>query len=81
MLCKLSDNYTQVLAKKLPTGEQLTSLVDVLMEGLTDAQSLCSNGACVVLNGIAKLRGAELEHKVCTPLGILKLPIIKLLGT
>ena len=58
-----------MLAKKFPTGEQLNSLVDVLMEGLTDVQSLCSNGACVVLNGIAKLRGAELEQKVCTPRG------------
>lgn len=56
--------YYQVLAKKFPTGDELTILVDILMEGLTDTQSLCSNGACVVLNGIAKLRGAELQLKV-----------------
>lgn len=53
-----------MIAKKFPTGAQLTSLVDVLIEGLADSQALCSNGACVVLNGVVKLRGAEFSHQV-----------------
>lgn len=56
--------YVQVLAKIFPSGEQLTELITTLMDGLMDTQPMSSNGACVVLNGITKLRGAELQSQV-----------------
>ena len=56
--------YLQVLAKKVPANEQFTTLVDVLVEGLSDSQTMCSNGACVVLNSLVKQRGAELNAQV-----------------
>lgn len=56
----------QVLARKVPPGDQLIELVNVVMDGLTDSQPMGSNGACVVLNGITKLRGDELGSQACT---------------
>lgn len=53
----------QVIAKKT-TKEQLYPLVECLLAGLTDAQSHSSSGACVVLNGLIKLRGSEVYVKV-----------------
>ena len=55
----------QVISKKLP-ADQLKSFVDLVQEGLVDPQSHSSSGACVVLNGVMKTRGAELLKEVIT---------------
>ena len=53
-----------MLAKKVPNTDQFITLIKVLVEGLSDTQTLCSNGACVVLNSLVKQRGAELDTQV-----------------
>ena len=53
----------QVISKKLP-ADQLKPFVDLVQEGLVDPQSHSSSGACVVLNGVMKTRGAELLKEV-----------------
>ena len=52
-----------MISKKLP-ADQLKSFVDLVQEGLVDPQSHSSSGACVVLNGVMKTRGAELLKEV-----------------
>lgn len=58
------NDLAKVLAKKFPQSSELLELVNMIMDGLADSQSLCSNGACVVLNGITKMRGSELGEQV-----------------
>lgn len=53
----------QVIAKKMPS-DQLQNFMEVLQEGLLDPQSHSSSGACVVLNGMMKIRGAEILKQV-----------------
>lgn len=53
----------QVIAKKMPS-DQLQNFLEVLQEGLLDPQSHSSSGACVVLNGMMKIRGAEILKQV-----------------
>ena len=53
----------QVVSKKLPACD-LVPLLETLQQGLLDSQSHSSSGACVVLNGIMKLRGADVRPQV-----------------
>ena len=53
----------QVLAKKV-TSDQLSFLINGLIEALSDGQSHSSSGACVVLNSLLRIRGAELGGEV-----------------
>ncbi|XP_025115241.1 maestro heat-like repeat-containing protein family member 1 isoform X3 [Pomacea canaliculata] len=63
VLFSVVNDLSKVIAKKT-TKEQLYPLVECLLAGLTDAQSHSSSGACVVLNGLIKLRGSEVYVKV-----------------
>lgn len=45
-------------------SDQLQIFLEVLQEGLLDPQSHSSSGACVVLNGMMKIRGAEILKQV-----------------
>jgi hypothetical protein len=47
----------------LPSS-QLKPFIEIIQEGLLDPQSHSSSGACVVLNGIMKNRGTELQKEV-----------------
>jgi len=63
-LFSLVNDLSKVLCKKI-SSENLWSLVLYLQEGLVDYQGHSSNGACVVLNNIVKLRGSALSDQVC----------------
>ena len=64
MLFSLVNDLSKVLCKKI-TSENLWPLVFYLLDGLVDYQGQSSNGACVVLNNIVKLRGSTLSDQVC----------------
>eukprot|EP01117_Protostelium_nocturnum_P011732 TRINITY_DN4276_c0_g1_i1.p1 TRINITY_DN4276_c0_g1~~TRINITY_DN4276_c0_g1_i1.p1 ORF type:complete len:1650 (+),score=410.28 TRINITY_DN4276_c0_g1_i1:183-5132(+) len=49
---------------KLVTPEELPDLLISLLKGLNDPQVTSTSGACVMLNGLVKARGAELLPKV-----------------
>lgn len=70
VLYSVVNDLSKVISKKLPVN-QLKTFVDLLQEGLVDPQSHSSSGACVVLNGIMKNRGAELQKEVDNILGSL----------
>ena len=53
----------QILSKKV-TSDQLSFLINGLIEALSDGQSHSSSGACVVLNSLFRIRGAELGGEV-----------------
>lgn len=50
----------QVLSKILPVPE-LANLLNGCIRGLNDSQTSSTAGVCVVINGVIKLRGAELK--------------------
>lgn len=52
-----------MFCKKIPS-DQLLGFIELLYDGLLDAQSHGSSGACVVLNSILKARGSELHAEV-----------------
>eukprot|EP00005_Dracoamoeba_jomungandri_P008470 CAMPEP_0174265646 /NCGR_PEP_ID=MMETSP0439-20130205/27313_1 /TAXON_ID=0 /ORGANISM="Stereomyxa ramosa, Strain Chinc5" /LENGTH=1648 /DNA_ID=CAMNT_0015352207 /DNA_START=52 /DNA_END=4994 /DNA_ORIENTATION=- len=56
-------NLSQILAKTI-SPEDLPDLLFSLFSGLTDFELSSSSGTCVVLNGMIKLRGEELEERV-----------------
>ena len=56
-------NAYQVVSKKLPAAD-LVPLLETLQQGLLDSQTHSSSGACVVLNGIMKLRGGDIRPQV-----------------
>lgn len=45
-------------------SDQLSFLINGLIEDLSDGQSHSSSGACVVLNSLFRIRGAELGGEV-----------------
>ncbi|PRP83406.1 hypothetical protein PROFUN_09434 [Planoprotostelium fungivorum] len=49
---------------KLVNRDELPQLLANLLVGLTDVETSSTSGACVVLNGMIKLRGGELLAKV-----------------
>lgn len=55
--------YPRSLPKKLQ-NDLLPSFVETLLEGLSDSQSHCASGSCVVLNSIVRIRGQELRKDV-----------------
>ncbi|KAL4234897.1 Mroh1p [Mactra antiquata] len=63
VLFSVVNDLSKVISKKLPS-DQLKPFIEIIQEGLLDPQSHSSSGACVVLNGIMKNRGAELLKEV-----------------
>ncbi|XP_061166579.1 maestro heat-like repeat-containing protein family member 1 isoform X3 [Saccostrea echinata] len=63
ILFSVINDLSKVIAKKMPST-QLQNFLEVLQEGLLDPQSHSSSGACVVLNGLMKTRGAEILSQV-----------------
>ncbi|KAH9515723.1 Maestro heat-like repeat-containing protein member 1 [Bulinus truncatus] len=63
VLFSVINDLSKVIAKKLP-ADCLIPFIETLMQGLLDRQSHSSSGACVVLNGIMKLRGGDIRSKV-----------------
>ncbi|XP_046558810.1 LOW QUALITY PROTEIN: maestro heat-like repeat-containing protein family member 1 [Haliotis rubra] len=63
ILFSVINDLSKVVSKKLP-ADHLQPFMEVLQEGLLDAQSHSSSGACVVLNGLMKTRGSELHKEV-----------------
>ncbi|GFN92402.1 maestro heat-like repeat family member 1 [Plakobranchus ocellatus] len=59
------NDLSKVISKKLPAGD-LVPLLETLQQGLLDSQTHSSSGACVVLNGIMKMRGADIRPQVET---------------
>jgi hypothetical protein len=64
------NDLAKVLSKKV-SAEELLSFLYPLIEGLLDAESASASGACVVLNGIFRIRGAELADEVAAILDVL----------
>ncbi|XP_013777980.1 maestro heat-like repeat-containing protein family member 1 [Limulus polyphemus] len=62
-LFNVTNELAKVFAAKLPP-DQLSLCLYSLLNGLCDPLSQSSSGACVVLNGIIKLRGGELRQEV-----------------
>ncbi|KJE96498.1 hypothetical protein CAOG_06818 [Capsaspora owczarzaki ATCC 30864] len=62
------NDLSKVLAKTLDPIELLPFVVE-LLEGLTDKEDAAASGACVVLNGLFRQRGAELGTDVQLLLG------------
>eukprot|EP01113_Clastostelium_recurvatum_P024391 TRINITY_DN2913_c0_g1_i2.p1 TRINITY_DN2913_c0_g1~~TRINITY_DN2913_c0_g1_i2.p1 ORF type:complete len:827 (-),score=264.21 TRINITY_DN2913_c0_g1_i2:42-2447(-) len=58
----------KVLAQMV-SKEELPKLILTSMAGLTDSQQPSTNGTCVVLNGVIKLRGEELLPHVALIIG------------
>ncbi|XP_062586517.1 maestro heat-like repeat-containing protein family member 1, partial [Saccostrea cucullata] len=63
ILFSVINDLSKVIAKKMPSA-QLQNFLEVLQEGLLDPQSHSSSGACVVLNGLLKTRGAEILSQI-----------------
>ncbi|GFS16071.1 maestro heat-like repeat family member 1 [Elysia marginata] len=63
VLFSVVNDLSKVVSKKLPAGD-LVPLIETLQQGLLDSQSHSSSGACVVLNGIMKTRGADVRPQV-----------------
>ncbi|RUS75918.1 hypothetical protein EGW08_016306 [Elysia chlorotica] len=63
VLFSVVNDLSKVVSKKLPAAD-LVPLLETLQQGLLDSQTHSSSGACVVLNGIMKLRGAEVRPQV-----------------
>eukprot|EP00039_Didymoeca_costata_P018820 m.335101 g.335101 ORF g.335101 m.335101 type:complete len:1638 (-) comp17516_c0_seq1:85-4998(-) len=57
------NDLAKVIAKKIET-EEILQIVYPLMEGLLDAQDSSASGACVVMNGLFRLRGEELSEEI-----------------
>ena len=53
----------KVLAKKIDSDDVLPLLYP-LLDGLLDNEASSASGACVVMNGLFRLRGDELEDEV-----------------
>jgi len=62
------NDLAKVLSKKIKE-EELLSFLYPLFEGLLDKQADSSSGACVVVNGLFRLRGATLEPEVDAIIG------------
>ncbi|KAK6982200.1 maestro heat-like repeat-containing protein family member 1 [Biomphalaria glabrata] len=63
LLFSVVNDLSKVIAKKLP-ADCLIPFIETLQQGLLDLQSHSSSGACVVLNGIMKIRGGDIRPKV-----------------
>lgn len=63
ILFSVANDLSKVVAKKLQ-NDLLPSFVETLLEGLSDSQSHCASGSCVVLNSIVRIRGQELRKDV-----------------
>ncbi|EDQ91217.1 uncharacterized protein MONBRDRAFT_31461 [Monosiga brevicollis MX1] len=61
-LFSVVNDLAKVLARKVAETELLGFLYP-LLEGLLDRQCDSADGSCVVINGIFRLRGAELENE------------------
>lgn len=59
----LIHGMAQVLSKLLPVPE-LSNLLNGCIRGLNDTQTSSTAGVCVVINGVIKLRGADLKPHV-----------------
>ncbi|CAH1780505.1 unnamed protein product, partial [Owenia fusiformis] len=70
VLFSVIKDLSKVLCKKLPS-DQLSDFMEKLYDGLLDAQSHSSSGACVLMNSTIKLRGSELHSQVEYILGVL----------
>ena len=57
------NDLAKVLAKKIES-EDVLPLLYPLLDGLLDAEASSASGACVVMNGLFRLRGDELEEEV-----------------
>ncbi|KNC53573.1 uncharacterized protein AMSG_01283 [Thecamonas trahens ATCC 50062] len=57
------NELTRVLVKTVPETE-LPDLLMALMDGLVDPEESSANGTCVVLNGLMRSRGRELEEHI-----------------
>lgn len=55
--------FFKLLSKRVES-DQLSFLINGLIDALNDAQSHSSSGACVVLNSLFRIRGAELGGEV-----------------
>ncbi|ELT91566.1 hypothetical protein CAPTEDRAFT_173785 [Capitella teleta] len=64
-LFEVISQLAEVLRQKL-SSDQLMPFLQVLMEGLVDAEPFCSSGACVVMKSFMESRGAELHSQVAT---------------
>eukprot|EP00043_Microstomoeca_roanoka_P008735 m.83875 g.83875 ORF g.83875 m.83875 type:complete len:1641 (-) comp14365_c0_seq1:221-5143(-) len=62
-LFSVMNDLSKVLAKKISSSE-LLDLIYPLFEGLMDVFTDSGDGCCVVVNGLFKQRGAELENDV-----------------
>ncbi|EGD80633.1 hypothetical protein PTSG_01221 [Salpingoeca rosetta] len=62
-LFSVVNDLSKVLAKKI-SKEELLDLIYPLFEGLLDVFTDGGDGACVVINGLFKLRGGDLENEV-----------------
>ncbi|CAB4024478.1 maestro heat-like repeat-containing family member 1 [Paramuricea clavata] len=63
VLFTVANDLAKVLSKKVES-DQLSFLINGLIEDLSDGQSHSSSGACVVLNSLFRIRGAELGGEI-----------------
>lgn len=68
------NDLAKVLAKKID-GDDLYDLIQPLLEGLLDHEASSASGACVVVNGLFRLRGAELADEVDDMIDMLKVKV------
>jgi hypothetical protein len=57
------NDLAKVLAKKI-SSEDVLALIYPLLDGLLDNEASSASGACVVMNGLFRLRGDELGEEV-----------------
>eukprot|EP00055_Hartaetosiga_balthica_P017962 m.125831 g.125831 ORF g.125831 m.125831 type:complete len:1630 (-) comp9433_c5_seq1:159-5048(-) len=62
-LFALVNDLSKVLAKKI-SPEELMDIIYPLIQSLTDRFTDAGDGCCVVINGLFRIRGAELESEV-----------------
>lgn len=59
----VANDLSKVLSKKL-VADEMPAFLDRMIAGLSDTQASASAGVCVVLNGLFRLRGKELDALV-----------------
>ncbi|XP_046842253.1 maestro heat-like repeat-containing protein family member 1 [Xenia sp. Carnegie-2017] len=63
ILFSVANDLAKFLSKRV-SGDQLSFLINGLIEALSDTQTHSSSGACVVLNSLFRIRGSELGGEI-----------------
>jgi len=61
-LFDVTKELSQILCEGIKDKTHLTNLIDTCIDTLTDCELDGANSACIILNGLIRQRGREMEH-------------------